>query len=170
MAQRRQNILGKIRLTPAQNVLLGFTKRARRYIDESMLPIVRALETGERALIDVETMSARQYEQARNFVEFGEPLTKEKRTQRLTRWPQTAAKYGGYRTARARETAANERVARPIRATIEGVTPADVALMVRFERHGWLSLTHNKKARFRKLFDKYSRESVLEALGSPPTR
>ena len=168
VARRRAvPVFGKIRLSPAQNILLGLTPKARHYIDIAMLPAIEAMERGQMLVANIETMSNRQFEQFRNEMEFGERITKEQRTRRMRRSPKGRI---GYRTEAARQQADFERWAKPIRATVEGVTPADVKLMVKKNREDWSRMTADEKRRFSHLFKTYNRRQVFEALGSPPTR
>lgn len=170
-----QFVNGRIRLSPNQGRLLGFSGRARRYADPATYAAVLGIEAAdsavrdalnaiERASLAAATISSRAYEQARNLVEFGEPLTKEQRTKRLQRHPLE------YRSQRARETARYQRRARQVRAIIPGIAPKDAKLIDRKQRENFNSWSDKDKLRFRQLFAAYPREQVLEALGSPITK
>lgn len=53
---------------------------------------------------------------------------------------------------------------------IDHISPKDVKLIDEKRRKKWADLTKTQQNRFKKLFDLYPREQVLEALGSPVTR
>jgi hypothetical protein len=62
-------------------------------------------------------------------------------------------------------------VGREIRKEIPEITPADAAIIVKFRTEGgYEALTDEEKERFDRLFKRYPKESVREALGSPAKR
>jgi hypothetical protein len=158
-----------VRLTPSQNVALGFSRKARRYVLRSNLPTVQAIEVaraiagapgGELAGFMLEpsrTISARQYEQQRTGI------TKEARTKLLRKGK------AKYRTRQAAETVKYKRRTMRVRNAIPNITRSDLKLFDFRLQHGWNAMDAKQKAAYRALWDKYPREEVLDALGSPVT-
>lgn len=151
------------RVSPKQGRLLGFADKARRYVTAEGRAALEALEAiGSTNLGDlaaaifaapISTISHRAYETARNAFEFGAPVTREKRTQMLRRGEVR------YRSPRAAEQSDYMRRTRRFN-VISGLTPAD-----RRQLDNW---KHKRmKVDLRPIFDRYPREQVLEALGSP---
>ena len=151
------------RVSPKQGRLLGFTDKARRYVTAEGRAALEALEAiastniGDLAAAifatPISTISHRAYETARNAFEFGRPVTREKRTQMLRRGE------AQYRSPRAAEHAAYMRRTRMFDA-IYGLTPKD-----RRSLDNWKH--KHMKVDLRPIFDRYPRDQVLEALGSP---
>lgn len=163
---RSKAILGRIRLSPAENILLGYGKQARRFIQQIDLSILDAIKAGTRKASDLITISNRQFWQLRNQVEFGRPLTKEQRTKRLKKHPLE------YRSEKIREITRFRKRAARIRQMVKGITLRDIHLIDDKNRIDWKNpyWTPEKKKEFRKLFDRYPREEILAVLGSPPTK
>jgi hypothetical protein len=146
---RRVTFQGWRRATPREVAAHGLPKRS--YIKEGE-PIRR-----ETAISD------RQFYQKKNRAE-GRPGTKEARTKALK------AGKARYRTKTAKTTEAYKRRAAGIRNAIPEITSKDAKLIDKKLRQGWDNLTPAERLQFRQLFDKYPREEVLAALGSPPTK
>lgn len=149
------------RLSPAELLGIGVSPKSRRYIRS----------TTKRVTKQTKTISARQYETRRNKAELGKRVSKEKRTKLL------ASGQLQYRNQHTANIEQFKRIAREIRRDIDGITPKDVALIIKFKKVGYHGLTpedeidpiiyEDEQEEFRRLFKRYSRDHVLPALGSP---
>jgi len=139
------------RLTPAEALRAGFKRTSRRY---APTPILEAWRAGAAVLnAPIETISHRAYENARNALRFGAPISREKVTKELT------AGRAPYRSERAKEQADYMRRTRPFN-VIEHLTRADRRSLDNWKNKG-------QKLDLRPIFDRYPRKQVLNALGSP---
>jgi hypothetical protein len=151
------------RLSPSRLRLLGKSPKARHYVEAPALAAIEALErlaaTDLGALAaaifttPITTITHRAYETARNAFEFGQPVTREKRTEKLRRGE------AQYRSERAREQSDYMRRTRPFN-VIGKLTWRDRRQLDNWKNRGM-------KVDLRPIFDRYPREQVLDALGSP---
>jgi len=139
-----------VQLPPEALEALGFSRRSKRFA-RAGLPVTREATISQRQALQRQTGERR------------EITTRKHRTGEAP-----------YKTARARENVEKARVARIVRSQMgPDLAPADLKIIVKFRTsgRGYASLTTRaEKRRFRTLFERYSREEILEAIDSPPGR
>jgi hypothetical protein len=141
------------RLSPKELKSIGKSEKSRRYV----------LKTTKNITGKTKTISARQYENARITKETsGKATSKEQFTKKVKR------NEVFYKTEKQKTAIQYRERTRHLRNEIEGLTSKDQKLIDKFQtRGGWKTLSDDEKKQWGKLFDKYPRTQVLDAIGSP---
>jgi hypothetical protein len=140
------------RLTPSELRSIGSSPKARRYV-----------ELGKRLTRQTTTLSHRTYQTKLDSFRAKRALTREAATK------ERIAGRLAYVTPQAAETAKYTKFSRFARENVTGIVNKDIKLIYKKNQEGWNELDDDEQEEFGRLFKRYSRDQVLDILGSPPT-